>query len=299
LFDRAGATDLATLELAEKRAREQSVLRDELRAVEEQLTVVGEGASLSALEAEAKDEDLDRARARLRNIERDIEELQEAIDDSKETVLRCKHGVESMEHTDAAEASALLEHRVAVLKRHVHRYVRVRLAVSILEREIERYRRENQGPVLSRASELFPHLTLGRYTGLRVGVDDDADAVLECVRRDGTAVRVEGLSDATRDGLYLALRLASLERYAETSEPMPLVLDDVLIHFDDDRARAALEVLGDVARTTQILFFTHHARLVELARDSLGPERLSEHVLPAPAPARELPRAGSAGSARK
>src|SRR5262245_62155097 len=190
-----------------------------------------------------------------------------------------KHGVESMERTDAAEASAMLEHRVAVLKRHVHRYVRVRLAASILEREIERYRRENQGPILSRAGELFPRLTLGRYSGLRVGLDDDGDAVLECLRGDGTVVKVEGLSEATRDGLYLALRLASLERYADANEPMPLILDDVLIQFDDERARAALEVLGDVAKTTQILFFTHHARLVELAREALG-NRLSEHALP-------------------
>ena len=53
---------------------------------------------------------------------------------------------------------------------------------------------------------------------------------------------------------------------------MPLVLDDVLIHFDDGRARAALRVLGEFAATTQVLFFTHHERLVELAREAL-PDR--------------------------
>ncbi len=52
-------------------------------------------------------------------------------------------------------------------------------------------------------------------------------------------VDVRGLSDGTRDQLYLALRLASLEHHARTGEPMPLILDDILIHFDDDRARAA------------------------------------------------------------
>ena len=39
----------------------------------------------------------------------------------------------------------------------------------------------------------------------------------------------------------MALRLASLERYLDASEPLPLGLDDVLIQFDDERARAALE----------------------------------------------------------
>lgn len=282
LYEAAGATDLEALEQAEKRAEEQAILREQLRAVEEQLVLAGDGASLAVLEEEARGADLDQARARLRDIERNVEELSEAIDESKEDVWRRKGGMDKMEHTDAAEASAWLEDRVAALKRHVHRYVRVRLAASILDREIERYRRENQGPVLSRAAELFPRLTLRRYEGLRAGFDDDGEAVLECLRADGTEVRVEALSEATRDGLYLALRLASLERYAGANEPMPLVLDDVLIQFDDDRARAALAVLGDVARTTQVLFFTHHARLVELARSAVGAERLSEHVLPAP-----------------
>jgi uncharacterized protein YhaN len=92
-------------------------------------------------------------------------------------------------------------------------------------------------------------------------------------------VAVDGLSDGTRDQLYLALRLASLERYAEHNEPLPLILDDVLIHFDDDRARAALEVLGEVAASTQILFFTHHARLVELAREAIPTDHLAEQTL--------------------
>lgn len=286
LFELAGATDLATLEEAEKRAEAQRVLREELQAVEEQLVHAGDGASLSDLEDEARGADLDQVRARSRNIDRDLEELSEAIDEAKEDVWRRKRGIGSMEQTDAAEASAVLEDRVAVLKRHVRRYVCVRLAASILEREIERYRRENQGPILTRASELFPRLTLGRYAGLRVGIDDDGEAVLECLRTDGTAVRIEGLSEATRDGLYLALRLASLERYTRGNEPMPLILDDVLIQFDDERASAALAVLGEVARTTQVLFFTHHARLVELARVALGPDRLSEHSLIVPVVAR-------------
>jgi uncharacterized protein YhaN len=156
----------------------------------------------------------------------------------------------------------------------------VRIAGIVLKREIERYRQENQGPIVSRASELFPRLTTGRYSGLRVGFGDDDEAVLLAVRGDGATVGVEALSDGTRDQLYLALRLASLERYALANEPLPLVLDDVLVHSDDDRARAALAVLGEVAEKTQVLFFTHHARLVELAREALGEDRLAVHSLP-------------------
>jgi uncharacterized protein YhaN len=48
------------------------------------------------------------------------------------------------------------------------------------------------------------------------------------------------------------------------------VLDDALIHFDDNRKRAAFAVLGELSERLQILFFTHHERDVELALEAAG-----------------------------
>ena len=74
---------------------------------------------------------------------------------------------------------------------------------------------------------------------------------------------VEGLSDGTRDQLYLALRLAAIEHHVESVAPCPVIFDDILINSDDARALAALEIIGDLAQHTQVLFFTHHRRLAE------------------------------------
>jgi uncharacterized protein YhaN len=102
---------------------------------------------------------------------------------------------------------------------------------------------------------------------------------------------VELLSDGARDQLYLALRIASLERIAKAGGALPLVLDDVLVHFDDARARAAIEVLAELSRTVQVLFFTHNQHLVELARAAV-PDELTVHELPArPTPAQAEVRA--------
>jgi len=143
---------------------------------------------------------------------------------------------------------------------------------------VERYRSEHQQPVLKRAGELFPRLTLHRYRGLKVGFDERDEPVLTCVAHTGGTVGVGALSDGTRDQLYLALRVASIERYFEGRPPLPLILDDALTHFDDARASAALEVLGELATKTQVLFFTHHARIKELARKALG-EKVVVHEL--------------------
>ena len=145
----------------------------------------------------------------------------------------------------------------------------------LLAREIERYRAQHQGPVLERASALLARLTLDRYAGLRADFDDGDRPILRCIRADLSKVSVDGLSDGTRDQLYLALRLATLERQSEsTDEPLPLILDDILIHFDDARAGAALAVLAEHARGTQVILFTHHARIVELAERTISPGSL-------------------------
>jgi uncharacterized protein YhaN len=92
-------------------------------------------------------------------------------------------------------------------------------------------------------------------------------------------VEVTGMSDGTCDQLYLALRLASLQVWLGSHEPIPLVVDDILMNFDDQRAASTLQLLDNLASQTQILFFTHHQHTLELARQQLPPERVHLHTL--------------------
>ena len=85
------------------------------------------------------------------------------------------------------------------------------------------------------------------------------------------------MSEGTRDQLYLALRLATLERYAEEGRAMPLLLDDVLMTFDDDRAAAALRVFDELSERFQVILLTHHAHLIEVAARTLPEQRLHVH----------------------
>lgn len=112
-----------------------------------------------------------------------------------------------------------------------------------------------------------------------MGLDAGDRVVLLGPRQSGEEVPVEGMSSGTGDQLFLALRLASLERYMENSGPLPLILDDVFINFDDDRTRAALRVLRELCAATQVIYLTHHSRLVELAREVFPLELLQDQVL--------------------
>jgi uncharacterized protein YhaN len=97
------------------------------------------------------------------------------------------------------------------------------------------------------------------------------------VRGAGKDVAIDGMSDGTRDALYLALRLASLHHYFSTHEPMPFIVDDILINLDDRRAAAAFTALAELATKTQVIFFTHHNHLCDLAKNTVPSERLAVH----------------------
>ena len=79
---------------------------------------------------------------------------------------------------------------------------------------------------------------------------------------------MEGLSDGTRDQLYLALRLAAIEKHVSEFGPVPIILDDILINSDNHRAAATLQQLARLALNTQVLFFTHHQHLVPMAQQA-------------------------------
>jgi hypothetical protein len=93
-------------------------------------------------------------------------------------------------------------------------------------------------------------------------------------------LQAEQLSEATADQLYLALRLASLERYADEDRGLPFTVDDIFMTFDDARTRAALKVLDEMADRFQMIVFTHHEHLADLARAELPSERIHLHTLP-------------------
>ena len=144
----------------------------------------------------------------------------------------------------AAEASQAVQQHTAELRALVERYLRVHVAAWALTEAIDQYRRNHKDPLLRRADELFPQLTCGSFSGLEADFGDDDEPVLTGVRPGGDRVRVEQMSTGTREQLYLALRLASLERHVELHGPMPVVLDDVVLHSDPRRKTAILAALA-------------------------------------------------------
>ncbi len=221
-------------------------------------------------------------------LEVDIQETKARCDEDSQSlesinqqIGRLQAELEAMDReSNAADEQLKLEGLKETLTRQVDEYLAKSLAIGLLRSGMERFRERHQAPALRRASKIFEELTGGAFREIRVDVDEEGTPHLAAVRRSsGIMLGTTGLSQGTCDQMYLALRIALLEEHCSERSPIPVILDDILIHFDDVRAAAALRVLANLTAKTQVILFTHHRHLVEIARKSLDDHLLAVHEL--------------------
>ena len=250
-----------------ERTEERNRLCEQIRKAEAVLAEAGEGRSQDALRAECGGYDADALPGKVAELtEREqtlIAEVEalSAESGAAQQTLNAFHRAGSA----AAEAAEDAAQATTDVVRAAERWIRVQATAVVLRHAIERYRKENEAPLLGRAGALFRALTLGRYGRLAVEHDSGSPQLLAIEAAAERSVPVEGLSDGARDQLFLALRLAAVERALESGIVLPFIADDLFVNFDDDRAAAGLAVLAGLAARTQVLLFTHHRHLAELA----------------------------------
>lgn len=282
LCEEAGCQSPGELPGIEERSALRRDLEQQLRSKDEELLQRAAGVPLDTFIAEAQSHDCEQLQPRIAALSQEIEQRQR----DKEDVLKTIGGERAeLDHlngnSQGAEAAEHIQFQLAKLAADVEQYARLRLAAAVLRQAVERYREKNQDPILTRANRLFAELTVGSFQGLRVEMQESGSPVLVGVRAGtGEHIGVEFMSEGTADQLYLALRLASLERYLEHKEPVPFVVDDILVQFDNERSVATLQALVQLSERTQVILFTHHEHLVELAQQHLDRSSWSLHKLP-------------------
>lgn len=259
-----------------------SILSQQRESAETEIRNIAGGVDFEDFLKQAEGKDEAELEANIERLNVEIAELDEKRD---EVAARLNEVVKAMDEIDgndsAAHADQVAINRLSRVHEVAGRYVRLKIAESILRQQVERYREENKDPLLAKASEFFATMTCNEFSGLQMDYDEkDGRPIIVGVRAGSkTTVDVKAMSDGTRDPMFLALRLAYLQRRLGQYEPMPFIVDDILIHLDDQRAVATLRVLAELSEQMQVLFFTHHDRLRELAEKHLPSEQLTVHEL--------------------
>ena len=250
----------------------------ELRGIEERIR---------ALEARktAEHETLDREAARRRELFRRVEcaedqglegvhqVLEEALEE-RDVLL------ESMRRNDirlgelrqclfdaerSREFDLLKTQRAQIITRkneEAENLAKLLLARRVLARAIEEWKSESVPEVYARASHLLSLMTGGTWVEIRM--KDDGRLVAVDVSRGEREPRF--LSMGTCQQLYLALRIALLECVEGVGNAVPVLADDILVNFDDERRKGAVRALSELAEKRQVILFTCHKEIVEAVR---------------------------------
>lgn len=269
LHRQASTKSVKSLETAISESVALRKLQGQVEVFTDTLNKDGDKRTINELKEEAEAVDLDEATAEAIQLEKDVRAHDEVTMPLRDAMLEAKGEFDAIGgSSNAAAAASRIKYAHAELETVAESFVRARAAERLLRWGVDYSRKQKQGPLLQKASTLFSTVTGGRYKTLVVEYDDDKP-VLAGVDSSGEQKRITAMSDGTRDQLYLALRLAAVDDYMDRAAPMPFVVDDILVNFDDTRTGFAIEALAALSKRCQVINFTHHKRLVEIAQSVL------------------------------
>ncbi|MFL5256956.1 MAG: AAA family ATPase [Rhodopila sp.] len=252
------------LSLAEARARNEAQ-RD---AADRKLLDAGDALPAGQLRAELAAVPPDEVQGRIDALESQRREAGEAAQEAsgKLSALRqlmAQQDADTNIHTAAADRQAA----VATASHALEEALLLHTAAAMLDLALKSVEETGDSGLLRRIGAIFQELTLGAYTRVTSESDGDSAARLVLLQQafPDEHQSVDQLSEGTRDQLFLALRVAEIERHLTSATPLPFIGDDILQTFDDDRAVAAMRVLVELSRQTQIILLTHHRHVLDLS----------------------------------
>lgn len=142
-------------------------------------------------------------------------------------------------------------------------YARLLLVRRLLEVSVAAWEDKSQPAVYQKASDLLSSMTDGAWTRVSPG-ESGAIVVADAFGQERAPLL---LSTGTRQQLYLALRIALLMTAENVGRSLPILADDILVNFDNDRRKGAARALWELSRVRQVVMFTCHEEVVRLMQE--------------------------------
>ena len=202
-------------------------------------------------------------KAKVKQTEKEKDEVERELEQTFEQLGTLKQELKTLEQDrSGSRLRRELSDVDGALKRALERWYGTQLAAEAVDAVGARFEQDNQPEMLAAAIPFLERLTIGKYHRLwtplgrrQLFIDDD----------QGRSIPAELLSGGTREQLFLAIRLAMVRAFARQGLELPMVLDDVTVNFDQQRAEAAVETLMDFAKDgQQLLVFTSHLHFAQM-----------------------------------
>lgn len=211
----------------------------------------------------------------LETTESRLKEFKTQRDQKNQTIGELRIGIKDLSAKDLIVEQTELETKKQQLRDGSADWVRSQIALFALEKAISRYENTRQPEVIKAAAEVFARITNHAYSMVIKPAEINPGKAAELSVQDSSAKRktISEMSRGTKEQLYLAMRLGLISVYETESEPMPIIMDDVLANFDDNRGPEAIKALIEFSNSRQVVVLTCHNNNFDLYK-SLGAKEI-------------------------
>jgi uncharacterized protein YhaN len=256
LCGRVQADSVAAFRTMAAAAASRRRLETEIRACRGALAVGLGTNDMESIRSELCGADRDEIETEARLLQQDSVALEEQREKARNEMTQCAVRMEALAGAD--EIARLRQDEEAereVLREHARRWAVTTTAQLLLDEAQRRFEKARKPDVIREAERLFSIMTDNKYTQLSAPLGEER---IEVVQKNGDRKTPDELSRGTAEQLYLALRFGYALTHARGAETFPLIMDDVLVNFDPQRAAAAVQAIVTLARARQVFYFTCH-----------------------------------------
>jgi uncharacterized protein YhaN len=209
--------------------------------------------------------------SKLQEMKDQLTELREKLDSDKEEIGEKRNEIQQLASSEVLlENQCKLESKKEQLNDYARDWVRAQIALFVLEKAISKYEDTRQPEVIKATQDIFANITDHAYPVIIKSAETNEIKIQDAARRSKSVVE---MSRGTKEQLYFAMRLGLIKVYEIERESMPIIMDDILVNFDDDRGPSAIKELVKFAEDRQIIILTCHNNTLDLYR-SLGAKEI-------------------------
>ena len=263
LLELGGATNAEDFRRRHSQAEERRSLESSRRDILQRLTEAsGPGAALGSLLAALERTDSQSIDVEIEKLEEDLGDVQAKHE--RTATDRGSIDRQLQEIAGEEESSRLRMARgqlIEEMRAHAGEWAKLTLAEALIDQARSKFERERQPDVIREAEAFFRDTTGGRYDSVFSPIDERTIYVSDS--RGGRKQPSE-LSRGTREQLFLSLRFGLIQQLGKDNETLPVIVDEVLVNFDPERALRAASAFVRLAQDNQMLIFTCHPNTVDL-----------------------------------
>ncbi|MFJ5772062.1 AAA family ATPase [Psychrobacillus sp. NPDC093180] len=161
-----------------------------------------------------------------------------------------------IENDEQSERLQLLEQKKTELYELVKKWAAYKAVVEAIQQTFAQLKEKRLPEVLEYAQSYFRTLTADVYEALILSPEGN----FEAVRSNGQRFKIAELSQATKEQAYISLRIALAVALKGTT-PFPIIMDDPFVHFDRFRLQHMVQLMTELQKKHQLLYFTCHENM--------------------------------------